>query len=140
MTQQQALDWLRGAKPCPVENQITREIDCFLQFYSPLRPTVFLSYEREAYYAKDGSGFRITFDDHILCRTGDLSLDTDPSGTPILEEGKVLMEVKCAGGIPLWLATVLTKEKIYKTSFSKYGTAYQTFIHSPKNKERVTYA
>ena len=35
------------------------------------------------------------------------------------------MEIKCSGGIPLWMTQVLSKEHIYKTSFSKYGTAYK---------------
>jgi len=40
----------------------------------------------------------------------------------------VLMEIKSSGGIPLWLTQVLSEEKIYKTSFSKYGTAYAMLI------------
>ena len=70
----------------------------------------------------------MTFDDNILCRQGDLSLASEVYGTPILPEGKVLMEIKCSGGIPLWMTQVLSKEKIYKTSFSKYGTAYGMLI------------
>ena len=30
--------------------------------------------------------------------------------------------------VPLWLTKHLTKSRIFKTSFSKYGTAYQTMI------------
>jgi hypothetical protein len=48
------------------------------------------------------------------------------------------MEVKCAGGVPLWLTKVLTQERIFKTSFSKYGTAYETLIY-PKLKEETTH-
>lgn len=113
--------------------QIAREIDYFKDFYKGLRPTVFLSYEREAFYSNDGSDFRVTFDDNILCRQDNLSLTALPGGIPLLEEGKVLMEVKTGGGIPLWMTNVLTKEHIYKASFSKYGTAYQTIIY-PKIK------
>ena len=70
----------------------------------------------------------MTFDDTILCRQDDLSLESEVYGTPILPEGKVLMEIKCSGGIPLWMTKILSEEHIYKTSFSKYGTAYQTII------------
>ena len=59
---------------------------------------------------------------------------SDVYGTPILSEGKVLMEIKCAGGIPLWMTEVLSKEKIYKTPFSKYGTAYKTLIFPQTHK------
>ena len=123
-----ATDWVIEGKKPTESTQISREIDYFMSFYGRLQPTVFLSYEREAFYAKDGSDFRVTFDDTILCRLEDLSLESEVYGTPILPEGKVLMEIKCSGGIPLWMAHVLSKEQIYKTSFSKYGTAYQKMI------------
>ena len=124
----EATTWLSRERHPDKHTQIANEIDYFLDYYGSLYPTVFLSYEREAYYANDGSDFRVTFDDNILCRQDDLSLASDVYGTPILPEGKVLMEIKCSGGIPLWMTHVLSEEKIYKTSFSKYGTAYQTMI------------
>lgn len=129
-----AMEWMRGEADCEKKSQISEEIDYFRSYYGDLHPTVFLSYEREAYYSKAGDDFRVTFDDNILCRQEDLSLESEPSGIPILEEGKVLMEIKCSGGIPLWMTHVLSEEHIYKTSFSKYGTAYQKLIF-PKLKE-----
>ena len=137
-----AMAWLCHEKACPVDMQISREIQYFTDFYSKLKPTVFLSYEREAYYDKGGGDFRVTFDDHIIVRQTDIDLCAPIYGTPILPEGKVLMEVKCAGGIPLWMVEVLSRERIYRTSFSKYGTAYSNLIF-PKNyrqqKEIMTY-
>lgn len=134
LPEQTALDWLqRGVCPA-AESQITKEIDWLLHYYENLHPTVYLSYEREAYYCRDGGDFRVTFDDTVLCRTAELSLEVPPSGTPLLEEGRVLMELKCPGAIPLWMTRILTREQLYKTSFSKYGTAYQTLIF-PKIKE-----
>lgn len=134
----QAIDWLQNEKHLKEQNQIVREIDYFLSYYENLQPTIFLSYEREAYYSKAGDDFRVTFDDHILCRQEDLSLTSEVFGTSILEEGKVLMEIKCSGGIPLWMTKVLSEQKIYKTSFSKYGRAYETLIY-PKLKENNNY-
>ena len=124
----EAMEWLAGEQHCRKYTQISDEVDYFLDYYKTLHPTVFLSYEREAFYAKDGSDFRVTFDDAVLCRQDDLSLESEVYGTPILPEGKVLMEIKCSGGIPLWMTKILSEEHIYKTSFSKYGTAYQTMI------------
>lgn len=123
-----AMNWLCGNEELENKTQISNEIDYFLEFYKTLKPAVFLSYEREAYYANDNSDFRVTFDDTVLCRGADLSLRSEVYGTPLLPEGMVLMEIKCLGGIPLWMANTLSKEKIYKTSFSKYGTAYRTLI------------
>ena len=124
----EATAWLLRERHPDKHTQIANEIDYFLDYYGSLHPTVFLSYEREAYYANDGSDFRVTFDDNILCRQDELSLDSDVYGTEILPESKVLMEIKCSGGIPLWMTQVLSKEQIYKTSFSKYGTAYGMLI------------
>lgn len=135
----EAMEWVCGRQHCRQDTQISKEIDYFLTYYETLHPAVFLSYEREAYYAKDGGDFRVTFDDTILCRQEDLSLESEVYGTPLLPHGRVLMEIKCSGGIPLWMVHVLSQEHIYKTSFSKYGTAYETMIY-PKQKEAHIYA
>ena len=134
--EQAAMDWLHNWDSIP-DSQIAREIRYFAGFYETLHPTVFLSYEREAYHCKEGNDFRLTFDDNILCRQEALSLCADNYGTPLLPGDGVLMEVKCPGGMPLWLTSLLSREKIYKTSFSKYGTAYQTMIFV-KQKENMT--
>ena len=128
LSQQEAIWWISKEKHCSKNTQISAEVDYFLYYYKTLKPTVFLSYEREAFYSKDSSDFRITFDDNILFRQENLSLDSDVYGTPLLPKGIVLMEIKCSGGIPLWLTEILSEEHIYKTSFSKYGTAYRNFI------------
>ena len=46
------------------------------------------------------------------------------------------MELKCSGGIPLWMTRILSGEHIYKTSYSKYGTAYEKIIY-PRLAERT---
>ena len=123
-----AMAWLAGDKSAAPDSQIGREIDYFCAFYRDLRPQVFLSYEREAYFERGGGDFRVTFDENILTRRAALSLKTSPWGTPLLPHGTVLMELKTPGGIPLWMTRFLTENHIYKTSFSKYGTAYQNVI------------
>ncbi len=140
LPEKEAMEWVLRKNHCHKNSQISKEVDYFLQFYGSLRPVVFLSYEREAYFAKDGSDFRVTFDECILCRQEDISLESTVYGTPILPEGKVLMEIKCDRGIPLWMTRVLSRERIYKTSFSKYGTAYQTIISPQISQEVSEYA
>lgn len=108
----------------PIRNQITREIDYACESYAKLRPAVFLSYEREAYYGREDRELRITFDDHILWRQEELSLCVKPYGKEILEPGSSLMEIKLASAMPLWLAQSLSEYRIFRTSFSKYGNAY----------------
>lgn len=134
-----AMEWVYGGADSGLHSQIASEIDYFLNFYQTLRPAVFLSYEREAFFCRSGGDFRVTFDDQILCRQDNMSLESEIRGTPLLEDGTVLMEIKTAGGIPLWMTHILSEEKIYKTSFSKYGTAYETLIY-PTLKGGYLYA
>ncbi len=126
-----AMNAVLCGSPFPVRSQIGEEIEYFREYYGEMKPRVFLSYDREAFYSLDGSDLRITLDDNIMYRTSELSLCSPPGGISILGEGLTLMEVKTSGAIPLWLTEVLTKNKIFKTSFSKYGTAYADMI---KNK------
>lgn len=107
------------------DSQIGREISYALEFYRELEPAVFLSYEREAFYERDGGDFRVTFDENIRYRQVELTLDSDPWGKDILQPDQVLMELKTSGGLPLWMVHTISQLNIFKTSFSKYGTAYQ---------------
>ncbi len=128
LTAENAREWLAGRAAPQKDTQIAREIGYFRDHYRTLEPRVYLSYEREAWYDLDGSDFRITFDENILARRSRLSLAEEPDGEPLLRKGTTLMEVKCAGGYPLWLVQVLSREHIVKTSFSKYGTFYEKAI------------
>lgn len=129
-----AMKWLTCEERHQSKNQIEKEINYFINYYDRLSPKLFISYEREAYRTKQKSNFRVTFDENILCREDELSLSKGVWGIPILDENMTLMEIKCSGGIPLWMTKVLSDEKIYKISFSKYGTAYKNIIY-PKIKE-----
>ncbi|MBR3245170.1 MAG: polyphosphate polymerase domain-containing protein, partial [Parasporobacterium sp.] len=129
LPEKEAMRWITGKGGCSKKGQITNEIAYFLKHYKNLKPAVFLTYEREAFYCPERKDFRVTFDENILARTENISLEEDPYGTSLLPDGMVLMELKCAGGYPMWMVKFLSENKIYKTSFSKYGTAYQTMIH-----------
>lgn len=125
--QDQALACIDGRQPWP-DSQVGRELAYTMNFYRTLRPAVFLSYERDSFCGVEDEEFRVTFDSQIRYRQVELTLDSDSWGTPILPPGQVLMELKVAGGLPLWMAHVLSEQKIFKTSFSKYGAAYQDIM------------
>lgn len=137
MRADEAMNWLTGNEVHTLDSQIAREIDYFIHYYGNLVPTLFLSYEREAYYSKQGDDLRITFDENVRCRQENFGFQYNTIGIPVLEEDKVLMEIKCSGGIPLWMTEILSKEQIYKTSFSKYGTAYQKIIFPKLKGEQI---
>lgn len=129
---------LNGNDPFPQQTQIAREIEYFRDYYENLKPAVFLSYDREAFYSVGGDDFRITFDESILYRTKELSLTADVWGTAVLPGDLTLLEIKTSGGIPLWMTKFLTSENLYKGSFSKYGSAYADILKN--NKGVLLYA
>jgi len=137
LPEREAMQWICGDSHCRDTTQISDEIDYFIKYYEGIRPVAFISYQRQAYYGKDDIDFRITFDTDILCRTTDISLESEIYGEPLLGDGEVLLEIKCALGMPLWLVGYLSREQIRRTSFSKYGTAYQRMIY-PKIKSRFS--
>lgn len=139
-TEQEAMDYLCNGTPLPVQNQITEEIDYARELYRDLRPAVYLSYEREAFYGKEDRELRITFDENILWRDEDISLCAEVYGEPLLEHGYALMEIKIAEAMPLWLVKLLSDNHIYKTSFSKYGCAYTNMIKNEKLNGGKKYA
>lgn len=128
LSEKEAMESFERGTPLPVHSQIADEIEYFRSFYQNLRPAVFLTYEREAYYALDGGDFRITFDENILYRDHDISLGSEVYGTPLLNKGETLMEIKTAGGLPIWITRELDRLGIYHTSFSKYGAAYMDMM------------
>ena len=61
LPQKQAIDWITGMDSYTPKCQIGREMEYFRRYYHTLRPSVFLSYEREAFYCPEGGDFRVTF-------------------------------------------------------------------------------
>ena len=136
-----AMDALETGRPLPEDSQIAREIESFRAFYGPtLLPAMLLCYEREAYAPVDGTDFRLTLDENIRWRTDDIDLSGSALGQMILPADSVLMELKSPGGYPRWMVDFLSENKIYKTSFSKYGTAYQQLMAAEKTNGGLRYA
>ncbi len=116
------------------DTQIKKEIRYFLNYYKNLKPGMLLLYDRTAYTQKE-SDLRITFDKNVRYRTKDLNLTTSLEGTPVLQDNKVVMEIKTGIGYPRWLVDLLNENKVYKNRFSKYGTVYQLELAKFLNKE-----
>ena len=119
--------WFRGENPGP-EGQIAEEIGFMRDRYPSLSPAMYLSYDREAYCIDGGTDLRITIDSDILARTDDLSLSSPPYGHAVLPEGYTLMEIKTMYGYPGWLTSLLGKQHLYKSPFTKYGNAYKEMV------------
>lgn len=126
MQMQDAARYLRGVRRGD-GSQISREIDYFIQLYRP-QPRAFIAYDREAYAAADGGELRITFDTSLRARSNDLDLRAGDHGILLLDKDFYLMEIKVPGAAPLWLARLLSENRIFSTSFSKYGAYYKKFV------------
>ena len=126
-TPQEIQAFLNGGEVAHEDLQIQREIQWFLQIHHPV-PKVFIGYERIAFVGKEDSDLRITFDRNIRWRTDMLDLCAGDSGQPVLDDNRIVMEVKLSHAAPLWLAALLSEFQIYPNSFSKYGTCYQRHL------------
>ena len=108
-----------------VGSQIGSEFEYLRRFYPSLAPAMYIRYDRTAFCGRaDEPALRVTFDQNLYWRDDDFHLSVSRLGTPILARGINLMEIKSPGSMPVWLAELLSGEKIYRVSFSKYGSAY----------------
>lgn len=128
VTEPEAAAFMERTGELRKQNQISREILYFRDFYQSLKPRVYLCYDREAWYDPVDKGFRMTLDRNVRYRTGDLTLSAPFGGRDILLPDQTLLEVKAEGAIPLWLVELLNENQIHKQSFSKYGRAYQQML------------
>ena len=104
------------------DTQIGKELNYFRDYYKNLKPSTLIIYDRIAY---EDSTIRITFDSNLKYRKYDLTLDKGFYGNNILNDGEVLMEIKVNGAMPFWLCQILEEAKVYRSSFSKVGRAYE---------------
>lgn len=128
--------FLQGNQISYENEQIQREIHWFLKTQQ-IVPKVFVGYERTALEGVEDLGLRITFDQNIRFRDYDLDLRAGDFGWPVLSDGLIVMEIKLFQAAPLWLAELLSRNQIYATSFSKYGTCYQRHIATTFFAERM---
>ncbi|MCR4926901.1 MAG: polyphosphate polymerase domain-containing protein [Lachnospiraceae bacterium] len=113
--------------------QINKEITVFRDYYKTLVPACLIIYDRLAYFEPDGD-LRLTIDENPRYRADDLSLKRSMDGISLLGEGMTILEIKVQGAMPLWLTDILSKGRIVKGNFSKYGEAYrQQLIKSQNN-------
>ncbi len=126
--QNKVFAYLNNGVDAVEHSQILNEIDYFKNCYNEIKPKVYLSYEREAFFSTLDENFRLTFDFNIKARDSHVSLYGSNDDLVVLSNEYVLLEVKTVMGLPTWFLGFLNENGIFKTSFSKYGTAYQTYF------------
>lgn len=139
MRADEAVPFLAGQLPDGSFGQIGQEIRWFQQRYRT-QPGVFIAYDRLAFAGIDEPELRITFDTNLRWRDTELDLRLGDHGAPITDPDMILMEIKFPGVCPLWLSRLLSREKVFPTSFSKYGACYRNHILPNIQKEGRTCA
>ena len=104
--------------------QLSREITAFRDHYGRLEPACLIIYDREAYFEPEGD-LRLTIDHDPRYRMDEPELTASMEGLPLLPAGSTILEIKVQEAVPLWLASILSEGRIFKSSFSKYGEAYR---------------
>lgn len=132
---------LAAAALSPATRQIARELEAAMDRWLPLVPSMGIACDRaawayrpEMFQEREGdelfdSELRITFDDcleYLDCHC------FHSPWRPIIESSESVMEIKSAGPYPPWLVEVLSAERIYPASFTKYGNAYQLVAAEPR--------
>lgn len=132
---------LAAAALSPATRQIARELEAAMDRWLPLVPSMGIACDRvawayrpEMFQEREGdelfdSELRITFDDcleYLDCHC------FHSPWRPIIESSESVMEIKSAGPYPPWLVEVLSVERIYPASFTKYGNAYQLATAEPR--------
>ena len=132
---------LAAAALSPATRQIARELEAAMDRWLPLVPSMGIACHRAAWAYRPemleereddepfDSELRITFDDCLEYL--DRHRFRSP-WRPIIESSESVMEIKSAGPYPPWLVEVLSAERIYPASFTKYGNAYQLAAAEPR--------
>ena len=118
----------QGVYPEEYDCQILQEIDYALHFY-PLQPSLFLAYDREAYYLAEQEEVRFTIDRGIRSREDALDLLAGDEGDLLFDEDIRVLELKAPAALPKWFVSLLSERQIYPNSFSKYGSIYKEKNH-----------
>lgn len=114
-----------------MNTQVIKEISYFLKLYD-IKPKLYLSYDRIAYFEINNPDLRISFDFNIRSRRQNLTLYSDEFTTPLFNEEIYIMEIKTSFSKPLWFTQMLSMFNIKRCRFSKYGTEYKNFINNKK--------
>lgn len=115
-----------GVRPA-IPDRLLGEFDHLRKLYI-LKPAVYLSYRRVAYFGKEDPELRVTFDNDILARETSPDLCMGSYGTSLLPEGNILMEVKIGSAMPFWMSRLFSQLGLFPSSYSKYGKYYQDYI------------
>lgn len=106
------------------DERVKTEVEQLQERYLDLKSKMVISYDRYSMKGLEDKKVRVTVDSNIRFRDYDVDLTLGRHGWPLLEDDKVIMEIKVPGQYPTWLADILNRHGLEDQSFSKYGKAY----------------
>jgi hypothetical protein len=122
----EAEEWLRSLQANPPsdpssDDAVLREIE-YLFKTRHTEPKIVISYQREAFFATNEEGLRITFDSRLKYRSANLSLRErlTEEGHYFCHPEEVIIEVKFNHRIPLWLCAAIQHLELQAERVSKY--------------------
>lgn len=117
-----------------INRQVLREIAYIKDLYG-IKPAVYVGYMRTAYFDRTDPSLRLTVDRDIVTRRDDLRIENGRYGSPLLPEGKLLMEIKFSGSVPIWFAHIMSEYGLSFEGYSKVGREFKGSLI--KRKEYV---
>ncbi|MBR2658864.1 polyphosphate polymerase domain-containing protein [Candidatus Saccharibacteria bacterium] len=103
--------------------QIAKEVDYMVKYFD-LKPKILVYYDRASFLGEES--LRITFDENLKYRDKNLKFVRNSKDKHYFyDEKNIIMEIKAAGVMPLWLTKTLSKIEAYPMSFSKIGKIYE---------------
>lgn len=102
--------------------------DCYAEFIAWVdrwlaRPVAWVRYRREAYVGTINSDIRITMDRNLRCAAAGFSeIGNSPEWLPV-ETQNVVLEIKFDDSYPDWVAGLIRRFRLDRTSYSKYGNS-----------------
>lgn len=113
------------------DKELVAEIQALRERYNhQLQPQMYIYYDRLSLKEKKSiqgypyNKIRVTIDQNLVYRDQHVSLLHRKGGEPLLEENRIIMEIKAPGEEPQWLKNILDQYGLEQQKFSKYSCAY----------------
>jgi len=116
-----------GALLAGEDSRDARELAFYLR-RNDVAEKAWVAYQRRAYAGDGREDLRVTLDTDIRFRLDRLDFAHPDAGRRMLPRDTAVLEIKIAGGMPLWMSGALSGCGAFPIPFSKYGTCYTEYI------------
>ncbi|MBU1949927.1 MAG: polyphosphate polymerase domain-containing protein, partial [Candidatus Eisenbacteria bacterium] len=131
----QAMDGEQGgsvAAALPVANRLTLSRFRYLLSMYELKPTILITYDREAFVGQDNDRLRVTLDMDVRSRMcgelDDLFID---DGMKRMEDTRTILECKFDDRMPHWMVKMVRRLGVMAESVSKYCLSIEAWRGFP---------